>query len=137
MALILLWRMAIVAIPLAFLLIFTVWLSGKSLMHLTMKIKGEYSIASTIVQQAVSSIRMVYAYGGEKKTVEEFCEALHGIAKIGLRQGLVKGLTIGSKGVAFAIWSAMAYYGSTLVMHHHAQEGTVFAVGNSIVNGAL
>ncbi|XP_024922248.3 ABC transporter B family member 15-like isoform X1 [Ziziphus jujuba] len=136
-AFILLWRLAIVALPLAFLLIFTVLFSGRSLMRLAKKIRGENSIAGTIVQQAISSIRTVYAFGGEKKIVEELSQALNGTTKLGLRQGVVKGLAIGSKGTVFAIWSAMAYYGSTLVIHHHVQGGTIFAVGSSIVHGAM
>lgn len=106
-------------------------------MHLSLKIREEYSVAGTIVQQAISSIRTVYAFVGESKTVEEFSEALRGTTKLGLRQGLVKGLAMGSKGTAFAIWAAMAYYGSTLVIRHGVQGGTIFAVGSSIVNGAM
>lgn len=124
-------------VPFALLLVFIVWFSGRSLMHLSMRIREEYNVAGTIVQQAISSIRTVYAFVGERKTVEEFSKALNGTTKLGLRQGLVKGLAVGSKGISFAIWAAMAHYGSTLVMHHGVQGGTIFAVGNSIVNGAM
>jgi ATP-binding cassette subfamily B (MDR/TAP) protein 1 len=54
-----------------------------------------------------------------------------------LKQGLAKGLAIGSNGVVFAIWAFMSYYGSRMVMYHGAEGGTVFAVGASLAVGGL
>lgn len=136
-AFILLWKLAVVALPLAFILVITGWYSGQSLMHLAAKIRKEQSRAGSVAEQATSSIRTVYAFGGETTTVKEFSAALHGATKLGLRQGLVKGLAVGSKDTAFAVWSAMAYYGSILVISQSAKGGTVFAVGNSVVSGAM
>ncbi|KAL0332013.1 UNVERIFIED_CONTAM: ABC transporter B family member 15 [Sesamum calycinum] len=73
----------------------------------------------------------------EGKTTAAYSAALQGTVKLGLRQGLAKGLAIGSNGVVFAIWSFMSYYGSRLVMYHGAQGGTVFAVGAAIAIGGL
>lgn len=125
------------ALPLALFLVITGWFSGRSLMHLASKIRGEYSLGGSVAEQAISSIRTVYAFGGETTTVKEFSAALHGTTKLRLRQGLVKGFAVGSKDTAFAVWSAMAYYGCILVMSHGAKGGTIYAIGSSIVNGAM
>lgn len=106
-------------------------------MGLARKIRDEYNTPGTIAEQAISSVRTVYAFVGESKTVAEFTAALQGSVKLGLKQGLAKGLAVGSNGVVFAIWSFMCYYGSRLVMYHGAQGGTVFAVGASIAVGGL
>ncbi|KAJ0043340.1 hypothetical protein Pint_19387 [Pistacia integerrima] len=60
-----------------------------------------------------------------------------GSVKLGLKQGLAKGLAIGSNGIVFGIWSFLSYYGSTMVMYHGAEGGTVFAVGAAVAVGGL
>ncbi|XP_027358813.1 ABC transporter B family member 15-like [Abrus precatorius] len=125
----LLWRLAIVGLPFVILLVIPGLIYGKILMRLARKIRKEYSKAGTIAEQAISSIRTVYSFVGEGKTMDAFSNALQGSVKLGLKQGLARGMAIGSKGVVFAIWSFMAYYGSRLVMYHGAKGGTVFAVG--------
>lgn len=136
-AFLLLWRLAIVGFPFIVLLVIPGLMYGRTLMGLARKIREEYSQAGTIAEQAISSIRTVYAFVGESKTIATFSVALQGSVKLGLRQGLAKGLAIGSNGVVFAIWSFMCYYGSRLVMYHGSRGGTVFIVGASIAVGGL
>ncbi|XP_061365629.1 ABC transporter B family member 15-like [Gastrolobium bilobum] len=133
----LLWRFAIVGFPFVVLLVIPGLIYGRTLMGLARKISKEYNQAGTIAEQAISSIRTVYSFVGESKTIVAFSDALEGSVKLGLKQGLAKGLAIGSNGVVFAIWSFMSYYGSKLVMYHGAKGGTVFAVGASIALGGL
>uniref|UniRef100_A0A7N0T683 Uncharacterized protein n=1 Tax=Kalanchoe fedtschenkoi TaxID=63787 RepID=A0A7N0T683_KALFE len=136
-AFLLLWRLAIVAFPFIILLVIPGLIYGRTLMGLAQKIQIEYAKANTVVQQSISSIRTVYSFGGENKTIAEFSAALEGSVRLGLRQGLAKGLAIGSNGITFAIWAFMSYYGSRLVMYHGAQGGTVFGVGAAIALGGL
>ncbi|XP_024928239.2 ABC transporter B family member 15 isoform X1 [Ziziphus jujuba] len=136
-AFVMFWRLAIVGFPFVVLLVIPGLIYGSTLMGLARKIRDEYNTAGHIAEQAISSVRTVYAFVGEKKTIAEFTAALHGSVKLGLRQGLAKGLAIGSNGVVFAIWSFMCYYGSRMVMYHGAQGGTVFAVGAAIAVGGL
>ncbi|CAL5185807.1 unnamed protein product [Lathyrus oleraceus] len=132
-----LWRLAIVGFPFIVLLVIPGLMYGRTLMGLAKKIRDEYNKAGTIAEQAISSIRTVYSFAGENKTIAAFSDALEGSVKLGLKQGLAKGLAIGSNGVVFAIWSFMAYYGSRMVMYHGAKGGTVFAVGASLALGGL
>ncbi|KAB1211633.1 ABC transporter B family member 15 [Morella rubra] len=121
-AFVLLWRLAIVAFPFIVLLVIPGLIYGRTLMGLARKIREEYNQAGAIAEQAISSIRTVYAFVAESKTTAAFSAALQGSVKLGLRQGLAKGLTIGSN----ADWS-----------YHGAQGGTVFAVGGAIAVGGL
>ncbi|PON37426.1 ABC transporter [Trema orientale] len=134
-AFVLLWQLAVVALPFVLLLIVPGWLYGRSLMDLSKKIRSEYNTAGTLAEQAISSIRTVYAFVEEKKTVAVFSSALNASTKLGLRQGLIKGLAIGSNAIVFAIWSILSYYGSRLVMYDGIGGGTIFAVGTSIISG--
>ncbi|KAK4281052.1 hypothetical protein QN277_012592 [Acacia crassicarpa] len=132
-----LWRLAIVGFPFVVLLVIPGLLYGRTLMGLARKIREEYNQAGTIAEQAISSLRTVYAFVGESKTIVAYSDALQGSVKLGLKQGLAKGLAIGSNGVVFAIWSFTSYYGSHLVMYHGAKGGTVFAVGAAVAVGGL
>ncbi|KAI9119183.1 hypothetical protein K1719_009858 [Acacia pycnantha] len=132
-----LWRLAIVGFPFVVLLVIPGLLYGRTLMGLARKIREEYNQAGTIAEQAISSLRTVYAFVGESKTIVAYSDALQGSVQLGLKQGLAKGLAIGSNGVVFAIWSFTSYYGSHLVMYHGAKGGTVFAVGAAVAVGGL
>lgn len=136
-AFILLWRLSIAGLPFIVILVIPGLMYGRALMGITRKIRDEYSKAGVIVEQAISSVRTVYSFAGESKTLTSYSAALQGTVKLGLRQGLAKGLAVGSNGVVFAIWAFMSYYGSRLVMYHGAEGGTVFAVGAAIAIGGL
>ncbi|KAL9997275.1 putative ABC-type xenobiotic transporter [Helianthus debilis subsp. tardiflorus] len=133
----LLWRLAIVGLPFIIVLVIPGLISGRILMRLSRKIREEYNKADTIAQQALSSVRTVYSFVGENKTVKDYSDALDGTVKLGLKQGLAKGLAIGSNGVTFGVWAFLYWYGSSLVMHHGARGGTVWSVAVAIAIGGL
>ncbi|KAK9116998.1 hypothetical protein Sjap_015945 [Stephania japonica] len=133
----LMWRLAIVAFPFLVILMIPGLMYGRILMGLARKMREEYNKAGSIAEQALSSIRTVYSFVGESKTMTRFSDALQGSVKLGLKQGLAKGVAIGSNGVTFVAWSFISWYGSRLVMYHNAEGGTVFAVGAAIAIGGL
>jgi ATP-binding cassette, subfamily B (MDR/TAP), member 1 len=134
---ILLWRLTIVAFPTLLLLIIPGLMYGRILMGVSQKIKQEYSKAGVIVEQAISSIRTVYSFAAEEQTMVKFSKALEYSVKLGLKQGLAKGLAIGSNGITFTIYAFEVWYGSRLVMYHGAKGGTVFAVAAAAIVGGL
>ncbi|CAI9113267.1 OLC1v1013840C1 [Oldenlandia corymbosa var. corymbosa] len=134
---ILLWRLVIVAFPCAILVITPGIVYGRVLMGIARKKRIEYTKADVIVEQAVSSIRTVYSFVGEYATSAKYSAALQRTVQLGLRQGLAKGLAVGSNGISYAIWSLTAYYGSRMVMYHGAKGGTVFSVGFTLIHGGL
>ncbi|XP_021737872.1 ABC transporter B family member 15-like isoform X2 [Chenopodium quinoa] len=136
-AFLLLWKLAIAGLPFIVLLIIPGLLYGRILMGLARKLTLEYNKAGSVVEQAISSLRTVYAFVGENKTMDKFSTALEGSVKLGLKQGLAKGVAIGSNGLSFAVWAFSTWYGSKLVMYHGAKGGTVFAVGAALSIGGL
>ncbi|KAH0973353.1 hypothetical protein GBA52_025509 [Prunus armeniaca] len=131
------WELAMLGLPFSLLLVVPGWICGRTLTELAKKRREECIKAGTIAEQAISSIRTVYAFVGENNTIQKFSAALHGTIKLGLRQGLVKGLAIGSSGTIYSIWAVMSYSGSRMIIYHGALGGNVLAVGVSIVNGGL
>ncbi|GER29438.1 ABC transporter B family member [Striga asiatica] len=111
-AFIMLWRLALAGFPFIIVLVIPGLMYGRALMSIMRKMKNEYGKAGVIVEQALFSVRTVYSFVGESKTIAAYSDALQGTVKLGSRQGLAKGLAIGSNAVVFAIWSFLSYYGS-------------------------
>ena len=136
-ALYLCWRLAIVAIPALSMLIIPGIVCGKLLSGLGEKIQEAYGVAGGIAEQALSSIRTVYSYVGEERTVKSYSAALEPILKLEIKQGLIKGMAIGSIGITFAVWALQGWYGSILVTDKGVQGGNVFTSGVCIVYAGL
>lgn len=131
------WQVALVVLPLSLLFIVPGVICGKLMMETAMKMKEAYGAAGAIVEQAISSIRMVVSYTGEHRTLERFGKALELSMNLGIKQGLFKGMAIGSIGMVFAVWSFQAWFGSVLVIHKGAAGGNVFIAGTCVLIGGL
>ncbi|GKV06705.1 hypothetical protein SLEP1_g18559 [Rubroshorea leprosula] len=131
------WRLSLVAFPTLLLLIIPGIIYGKYLLYLSKKAYKEYGKANTIVEQALSSIKTVYSFTAECRIIERYSAVLDGITRLGIKQGIAKGLAIGSTGLSFAIWAFLAWYGSRLVMYKGESGGRIYAAGISFVLGGL
>ncbi|RWW36755.1 hypothetical protein BHE74_00058197 [Ensete ventricosum] len=131
------WRLALVAFPTFLLLVIPGIMYARIFMDLAKNIRDEYEKAGAIAEQAVSSVRTSYSSVAELRTMSMFSDALEDSVKLGLRQGLAKGVAVGSNAVTFAIWAFITWYGSRVAMHHGVKGGHIFAVGTAIVRGGL
>ncbi|KAH0734379.1 hypothetical protein KY285_010086 [Solanum tuberosum] len=110
------------------------WIGEK---RISRKVRDESNKAGNILEQWISSIRTVYSFVGERKSIEDYCVALEGCVELGVKQSLVKGLFFGSCGfvTAFAITALLSYYGSILVMYNGVHGGNVYMVTLAIFWG--
>ncbi|CAN0917017.1 Putative multidrug resistance protein, partial [Linum grandiflorum] len=131
------WQLAISALPFAILFIAPGLGFGKLLMKLGGKAKEAYEVAGGIGEQAISSIRVVYSYVGEVQTLERFSNALERSLQIGIRQGLTKGLLLGSMGIVYGAWAFQAWVGSYLVTEKGQKGGAVFVSGACVIIGGV
>ncbi|XP_065848647.1 putative ABC transporter B family member 8 isoform X2 [Euphorbia lathyris] len=131
------WRLSIVAFPTLLILIIPGMIYGKYLVYLAKKGEKEYGKANAIIEQALSSIKTVYSFTAEKRIVERYSGILERTSKLGIRQGIGKGIAVGSTGLAFAIWAFLAWYGSRLVMYKGESGGRIYAAGISFILGGL
>ncbi|KAL0447196.1 UNVERIFIED_CONTAM: ABC transporter B family member 15 [Sesamum latifolium] len=131
------WRIALASLPFALGFITPGVGFGKLMMDMGIKSKDAYGVAGSIVEQAISNIRTVYSYVGEQKTVDKFSRALEESMNLGIKQGLMKGLMIGSMGMIFATWAFQSWVGGLLVTEKGESGGHVFIAGISIVLGGL
>ncbi|EXB59762.1 Putative ABC transporter B family member 8 [Morus notabilis] len=131
------WRLSLVAFPTLLLLIIPGMIYGRYLLYLSRKSHKEYGKANSIIEQALSSIRTVYSFTAEKRIVERYSAILDQTTKLGIKQGLAKGLAVGSTGLSFTIWAFLAWYGSRLVMYKGESGGRIYAAGISFVLSGL
>ncbi|KAL8223203.1 hypothetical protein R6Q57_020602 [Mikania cordata] len=131
------WRLSLVAFPTLILLIIPGLIYGKYLLYLSKRSFEEYSKANSIVEQALASIKSVYSFTAEKTIVNKYSTILDRTTDMGLKQGLAKGLAVGSTGLCFAIWALIAWYGSRLVMYKGESGGRVYTAGLSFILGGL
>ncbi|CAO2046139.1 unnamed protein product [Urochloa humidicola] len=130
-------RLALAALPSLLLLVVPGLAYGRALATLARRVRDGYSRPGAVAEQAVSSARTVYAFAAEASAVARFSVALEETVRLGVKQGLVKGVAVGSNGVSFLVWAFNLWYGSRLVMYHGYQGGTVFAVSTAIVGGGM
>lgn len=131
------WRLSLVAFPLLLLLIIPGMIYGKYLMILSKKSESEYGKANTIIEQALSSIKTVYSFTLERRIMERYSAILDRTTELGIRQGIAKGLAVGSTGLSFAIWAFLAWYGSRLVMYKGESGGRIYAAGITFILSGL
>lgn len=131
------WRLSLVAFPTLLLLIIPGMVYGKYLLYLSRKSFKEYSKANGVVGQAFNSIKTVYSLTAESSILEKYATVLDRTTKLGIKQGIAKGLAVGSNGISFAIWAFMAWYGSHLIIYKGESGGRIYAAGISFVVGGL
>ena len=131
------WRLCLVAFPLLLLLIIPGMVYGKYLLYLSKMCFKEYGKANSIVEQALSSIKTVYSFTAERRIVETYSTILDTTTNLGIKQGIAKGLAVGSTGLSFAIWAFLAWYGSRLVMYKGESGGRIYAASISFILGGL
>ncbi|VDL59799.1 unnamed protein product [Hymenolepis diminuta] len=97
-----------------------------------------YSQAGGIAGEVLSSIRTVFAYGGQKKTYHRYVGELYKAERTGIRKGMAIGA--GNGFVSLSIFSAAAlllWYGITLVRTERFSNGTVILVVVSIIISSI
>lgn len=131
------WQLTLAVLPFTLLLIVPGVVYGKLLMKVSVEMGQAYGIAGGIADQAISSIRTVVSFVGEKQTMERFSQAHEKATLLGIKQGLFKGLAVGTIGMIYAIWSFQIWMGSVLVTEKGVSGGRVFVTGICVIMSGL
>ncbi|KAA0034243.1 putative multidrug resistance protein [Cucumis melo var. makuwa] len=136
-AFVLSWQLALAALPFSFMFIIPGVGFGKVYKNLGVKAKDSYVVAGSIAEQAISSIRTVYSYVGEHQTLEQFSHALQKSMNFGIKQGLGRGLMMGSMAMMYAAWAFQAWVGGILVTERGETGGAILISGICIIFGGI
>jgi len=131
------WRLALVLVAFLPVLMIPGLLYGRALIGLARAMHQATLKAATVAEESLSSIRTVYSFVGEQRTLAAYSNALDLTVKAGLKMGLAKGLATGANGVTFVLWAVMAWYGSVLIIQRGLGGGTVLVCGLAAMMGGL
>ncbi|XP_059662528.1 ABC transporter B family member 15-like [Cornus florida] len=136
-AFVLSWKITLTSIPFTIVFIAPVLGFGKLMMDVGSKMVESYGVAGGIVEQAISSIRTVYSFVGEHQTLNRFSHALQKTMELGIKQGLARGLMMGSMGIIYVRGAFQAWFGSILVTEQGERGGDVFVAGFNVFMGGV
>ncbi|XVF77627.1 hypothetical protein PTKIN_Ptkin14bG0061400 [Pterospermum kingtungense] len=131
------WKLTLASLPFTLLFIGPGLIFGKLMMDVIMKMIESYGVAGGIAEQAISSIRTVYSYVAENRTLTKFSNALENTLELGIKQGFAKGLLMGSMGTIYVGWAFQAWLGTYLVTEKGEKGGSIFVAGVNIIMGGL
>ncbi|XP_049836069.1 multidrug resistance protein homolog 49-like [Schistocerca gregaria] len=121
------WKLTLVVLSSAPIIIFSTAVVAKVQSSLTAQELDSYGTAGATVEEVLSSIRTVMAFGGQEKEVERYKERLHAAETTGIRRGFFSGL--GGGVMWFIIYSSYAlafWYGVELIINSREMGDTEY-----------
>ncbi|KAJ3106311.1 Multidrug resistance protein 1 [Phlyctochytrium planicorne] len=134
------WRLALVLCSVFPLLASVGMLMAKTVHSKQGKGSDSSGEAGAVAQQALSAIRTVAAFGGEKREVERYKVKLEDAEKSGIRIAFVNGISVGAvMCTIFGTYALGFWYGGTLIGTNPGDltGGEVINVFMSIIIGAF
>lgn len=102
------------------------------------KIELTFSFIIFGCNQAISQVRTVYSFVGEKKAVESYSKSLNNALALGKKSGLAKGVGVGfTYGLLFCAWALLLWYASILVRHKDTNGGKAFTTIINVIFSGL
>ncbi|KAH7415620.1 hypothetical protein KP509_14G054100 [Ceratopteris richardii] len=131
------WQVCAVTIAAVPAIAFAGGLYAYTLTQLTSKSQEAYGGSGTIAEQAITQIRTVYSFTGEKNASQSFSMSLTQALRLGYRGGLAKGLGLGvTYTILFFSWALVLWYGGKLIRDGKSDGGkTITAVFAAIIGG--
>ncbi|KAG0613585.1 hypothetical protein M758_6G113700 [Ceratodon purpureus] len=131
------WRLALAATPFIPLLLLPGAFYNRAVTSLSSRMQSSYNKAGAIAEESISSVRTVYSFVGESKVAQLYSSSLDETVRLGIKQGLAKGLSMGSVGINFAIWAFLGWYGSEQVLAGRADGGNILTTGIAVIAGGI
>ncbi|MCO5556390.1 hypothetical protein L7F22_009938 [Adiantum nelumboides] len=131
------WQLSLVTLSVVPLIALAGGLYAYILVGLTNESHDAYVKAGEITEQVLSQIRTVYAFGGEKRAVSSYTNALKSTLELGKKGGLAKGLGMGVM-YCFLLgaWALLLWYSGKLVRDGVTNGGQAFTtILNVIISG--
>ncbi|XP_035547503.1 ABC transporter B family member 11-like isoform X2 [Juglans regia] len=97
-----------------------------------------YSVAATVVEQTIGSIRTVASYTGEKEAITKYKKSLTKAYKSGVHEGLAAGLGIGAAMfIIFCSFALAIWFGGKMILEKGYTGGDVINVIFAVLTGSF
>ncbi|KAF9315974.1 ATP-binding cassette, sub-B (MDR TAP), member 4, partial [Podila minutissima] len=132
------WRMSLVLLTSVPLMAICGALMAKYTMESTANGQGSYAKAGGLAEQAIGSIRTVFAFDGQKRELKKFSVTLDEAYKSGVKKAWATGVGMGSfMLIMFLSYSLAFWYGSREVKAGRMESGQVLTVLFGTIIGAF
>ncbi|BAT76976.1 hypothetical protein LR48_Vigan01g291400 [Vigna angularis] len=96
-----------------------------------------YSLAATVVEQTIGSIRTVASFTGEKQAIDKYSQSLIKAYKAGVREALASGFGFGSLSfVSTCSYGLAIWFGAKMVIEKGYTGGEVVTVMMAVLTGS-
>ncbi|XP_027153546.1 ABC transporter B family member 4-like [Coffea eugenioides] len=100
--------------------------------------QAAYSVAATVVEQTLSSIRTIAAFTGEKKAIVEYGNSLNKAYKSGVQEGLAAGLGFGLfTFFSYCTYALAIWFGAKMISEKDYSGGDVLNVTLAVLSGSF
>ncbi|KAG2726673.1 hypothetical protein I3760_01G124800 [Carya illinoinensis] len=97
-----------------------------------------YSVAATVVEQTIGSIRTVASYTGEKEAITKYKKSLTKAYKSGIQEGLAAGLGLGAATfIMFCSYALAIWFGGKMILEKGYTGGDVINVLFAVLTGSV
>uniref|UniRef100_A0A915IPL2 Multidrug resistance protein 1 n=1 Tax=Romanomermis culicivorax TaxID=13658 RepID=A0A915IPL2_ROMCU len=132
------WKLSLVMLAMTPLMALSAGFISKMIAESTKKEQSIYAAAGAIAEEALSCIRTVVAFNGQKQEISRYEDEL----KKGRKTGILKSVytAVGFASAFFLMFASYAlafWYGSVLISNGEIDRGTVFVVLFSIMTGSF
>ncbi|KAG0349436.1 hypothetical protein BG005_010971, partial [Podila minutissima] len=132
------WRMSLVLMSTVPLMAVCGAFMAKYATQSSVEGQGSYAKAGGLAEQAIGSIRTVFAFNGQKRELQKFSVNLDAAYKEGVKKAWATGLGMGSfMLIMFLGYSLAFWYGSRQVYEGHMESGQVLTVLFGTIIGAF
>ncbi|KAL0985399.1 hypothetical protein UPYG_G00156400 [Umbra pygmaea] len=132
------WKLTLVILAISPLLGFSAFIFSKVLTSFTSLEQGAYAKAGAVAAEVLSSVRTVFAFGGQQKEINRYQKNLEDAKHMGIRKAISANIALGFTFLIIYLTYALAFwYGSTLILAGEYTIGIVLTVFFAVTSGVF
>ncbi|XP_052474766.1 ATP-dependent translocase ABCB1 isoform X2 [Carassius gibelio] len=131
------WKLTLVILAVCPLLAISAAFIAKVMASFTTREQTAYAKAGAVAEEVLSSIRTVFAFGGQKKEILRYHKNLEDAKNFGIKKAITVNIAMGF--TFFMIYMSYAlgfWYGSTLILAGEYNIGMLLTIFISVTTGA-
>uniref|UniRef100_A0A8C8FDU0 ATP-binding cassette, sub-family B (MDR/TAP), member 4 n=1 Tax=Oncorhynchus tshawytscha TaxID=74940 RepID=A0A8C8FDU0_ONCTS len=123
------WKLTLVILAVSPVLGFSAFIFSKVLTSFTSLEQSAYAKAGAVAEEVISSVRTVFAFGGQQKEITRYEKNLEDAKNMGIRKAISANIAMGFTFLMIYLSYALSFwYGSTLILSGEYTIGTVLTV---------
>ncbi|KAL0985400.1 hypothetical protein UPYG_G00156410 [Umbra pygmaea] len=132
------WKLTLVILAVSPVLGFSAFIFSKVLTSFTSLEQGAYAKAGAVAEEVLSSVRTVFAFGGQQREITRYQKNLEDAKNMGIRKAISANIAMGFTFMMIFLSYALAFwYGSTLILADEYTIGSVLTVFFAVIIGAF